>query len=122
MKFYCKTLITIFICLITTSLFAQKESEEVEETVIESTETAYEVEVTESDNRVISQGLYNFSQKYKLNNINDKFDWFYDKNASYNNKRYGIVNKKGEVILPNIFKYSYASGSKDDQIIYIDNN
>jgi hypothetical protein len=119
MNIYQKLLTIIFLVIISTKVCAQ---EEVEETIIESTEVEEVYEATESNNRVISQGYYKFNQKYKLNSINDEYDWFYDKKSSYGSgRKHGIVDKKGEVILPNIFNYKYG-GDSYNKIIYIDNN
>ncbi len=93
-----------------------EEVEEVEETIIESTEYHQE----RSSNRVLSQEYYSFKQKYDTERINDEYDWFYDKNTSYSDRKYGIVNMNGEVILPNVFKYAYG-GDNYNKILYIDN-
>ncbi|GAB1858066.1 hypothetical protein MHTCC0001_29030 [Flavobacteriaceae bacterium MHTCC 0001] len=94
------------------------EAVEEEEVIIESTEEDYD---SRSSNRVLTQGYYNFKRNYDTNNINDEYDWFYDKNSDYNSRKYGIVNNKGEVVLPNVFKYNSYSGDEYNKILYIDN-
>ncbi len=101
----------------------KEEVEVVEEVEVEETEIDIEVDYDShlsSSNRVLSQEYYSFKQKYNTQNINDEYDWFYDKNSSYGNRKYGIVNTNGEIILPNVFKYTYG-GDSYNKILYIEN-
>ncbi len=102
----------------------KKKNEKVEVIEEDTEETELMIEIVEdvepqSSNRVLTQGYYKFKQKYDTVEINDEYDWFYDKNTGYSDRKYGIVNTSGEIILPNLFKYTYG-GDNYNKILYID--
>lgn len=100
-------------------------AQEVVEEIFESVEEETVIESTESSRikyrNTQSQAYYKFKEKYETRSINNDFDWFYDKSETSYSKNYGIVDRSGTIILPNIFRYS-SSGSEDSyyQILNVD--
>jgi len=63
-----------------------------------------------------------FNNKYEISSsINDDYDWFSERYANNNSKKYGIVNKKGDVILLPLFSRDYYTSSGNYIIMNLEN-
>lgn len=142
-----KIIISVLLCALTISLNAQtktkskpketKTSKKTESNVKE--EPVYEEVMMASDDYGSSSNYSSnnnsnsssfepiknikFNNKYEIyTNINDQYDFFHDKSSSRYSSIVGIVDKNGNVILPNIFYKSYNNNNQNDLILYTDNN
>jgi len=127
-----KIVIIFFLLLFSDNILSQKKKNEEDKEfhIIEDKYEEYNNEEESSKNKsttsteskkVISKDYLKFQQKYSLITINDEYDWFYDKESTYHKVQYGIVNKKGKIILSNFFKYN-RGGDSYHKIMNIDNN
>ncbi|MBX2841341.1 MAG: hypothetical protein KTR26_06190 [Flammeovirgaceae bacterium] len=104
-----KIIFTVFILIFAISgIMAQKKKkkakeEEMIEIDIEVTEEVlFEEESYSSDKPIELLDNIRYNKKYEIyGKINDDFDWYYKRYSK--NKLYGIVNKSGDVILPDLY-------------------
>lgn len=106
------TILILLLCSIHVT-FGQKKKKKKEKNAEVTDEIVLDVEVSESSTYSIDRGskkpISNDNIGYVT--INEEYDFFYDKTeTNYYKKKYGIVSKDGEVLLPAIFKnYSKIS-------------
>lgn len=63
-----------------------------------------------------------FNNKYEISGaINEEYDWYSERYTNSNQKKYGIVNKKGDVILlPLFYREYYSSGGTNNIIMNLE--
>jgi len=80
----------------------------VEEVAVDYQSTSYS-RGTSAPIKLVSNIRYN--NQYEIyGSITNDYDWFFDRYTS-GERKYGIVNKAGDVILPNIFYKDYVQGN-----------
>jgi len=107
-----KTSLFFFVFLLQ---LAQTNAQEVI-TIVDDDTTTETVELSELDKEADGKYIYINKKKYKKDKINSNYSYFYDENAKYSKKKYGLL-KNNKKILPVIFKKSYYSSSADNKII-----
>jgi hypothetical protein len=61
-----------------------------------------------------------FNDKYEIyGSLNDQYDLYCEKYGKNKSSNLGIVDKKGNVILPHLFSKNYYSSSNDDVLLYM---
>lgn len=134
------TLLLILACtFISSSVFAQKKKQKkeaakkeiIKPTVTEPDEQIeLDVEITEETSfdagSRTSQSIelldnIRYNNKYEIyGRITDEYDWYFNRYSKTSGRKYGIVNKKGDVILPHIFSKEYAHDNT--VILNLENN
>lgn len=128
-----KTFFILALLFISISTVAQKKKNKVQEKEPQAQmeeEIEIDIEVVEetSTNRSSSTNAaiemvrnIRYNNRFEIyGSVTDDYDWYYDRFENSNRRKYGIVNKKGDVILPHLFSRGYANNN--DIVLNLENN
>ena len=62
------------------------------------------------------------AREYEFSNLNEEYQWFTKRQYSSGSRKYGIMDRLGNVVLPPLFFKSYSSYSNDNVILQLGKN